>query len=280
MINNQKQNKYKVLYKNISRLKVNPLNNRKFLKLTEYEISKQVSQKIGGKLVQKTINLKRYKEVARLNKEKWKMFIRRLEKTNRFFRKYKPYTFNQYSSTKFASSGNSFKKSFKNDLLAKKTFSYFYGNLRRKYLKRQMALIYNAKQKKDSRALCIEMFESRLDSVLKRAKFCSTIKEARQLITHQHIEVNKKIKTNYSYVLKQGDLVQVRELSRNLVKNKINNQLKENFNRILWPTVPDYLIVNYRTLDIIFGNIENFNFSALLNFKNETDKVINSYYQK
>lgn len=279
MINNQKPNKYKLLYKNISRLKVNPLNNRKFLKLAEYEISKQISQKVGGKLIQKTINLKRYKEVARLHKEKWKLFIRRLEKKNRFFQKYKPYTFNQYTSTKFASSGNSFKKKFKNDLLTKKTFSYFYGNLRRKFLKRQMSLIYNSKQAKDSRALCIEMFESRLDSVLQRSKFCSTIKEARQLITHRHVVVNKKIETNYSCILKQGDLIQIKSSSRYLVKKKINNQLKENFNKVLWPTVPNYLIINYRTLNIIFGKIENFNFSALLNFKNETDKVINSYYR-
>lgn len=279
MIQSQKQNKYKLLYKNLSRLKVNPLNNNKFLKLTDYEITKQVSQKIGGKLIQKTIKLKRYQEVGRLNKEKWKAFIRRLEKTSKFFQKYKPYTFNQYNSTKFASSGNSFKKQYRNDLLAKKTFSYFYGNLRRKFLKRQMSLIYKSKQTEDARALCIEIFESRLDSVLKRARFCSTIKEARQLITHRHVKVNKKIETNYSCILKQGDLIQIDESSRRLVRNKINNQLKENFNRVIWPAVPNYLIVNYCTLSVIFGNVKNFNFSALLNFKNATDKVISSYYR-
>lgn len=274
-----KTKKYKLFYKNIARLKVNPLNNNKFLKLTGYEIPRQISKKIDGKLIQTTITLKRYKEVGKLYKQKWKTFIRRLEKTTHFFQKYKPYTFNHYSSNKFASPGNSFKKSFKNDLLTKKTFSYFYGELNRKYLKKQMALIYKAKQAKNPRNLCLEMFESRLDSVLKRAKFCSTIKDARQLITHRHVKVNGKIETNYSWLLKQGDLIQIEVKSQKVVKNKLNSILKENFNKVLWPFVPNYLVINYRTLSIVFGNIKDFNFSSLLNFKNDTDRVINSYYR-
>ena len=45
----QKIKRYKLFYKNILRLKVNPLNNNKFLKLTKYEIPKQISQRIGGR---------------------------------------------------------------------------------------------------------------------------------------------------------------------------------------------------------------------------------------
>lgn len=275
----QKKNRYKLFYKNILRLKVNPLNNNKFLKLTEYEIPKQISKKIGGKTIQKTILLKRYKETGKLKKQKWKSFIRRLERANQFFRKYKPYTFNHYSSAKFASPGNSFKKKFKNDLLTKKTFSYFYGELNRKYLKKQMTEIYVAKQTKNSRNFCIEIFESRLDSVLKRAKFGLTIKDARQLISHRHVKVNNKTETNYSYILKQGDLIQIEENSRKIVKRKLKNLLKERSNKVLWPAVPNYLTINYKTLDIVFGNIKDFNFASLFNFKNDTDRVINSYFR-
>ena len=279
MTNHPRTNKYKLFYKSILRLKVNPLNNNKFLKLTEYEVPRQTSNKIGGKIIQKTIHLKRYKEIGRLHKQKWKGFIRRLEKANNFFQKFKPYTFNHYSSTKFASPGNSFKKGFRNDLLTKKTFNYFYGELSRKYLKKQMTEIYKARQIRTSRNLCIEIFESRLDSVLKRARFCSTIKDARQLISHRHVKVNKKIEINYSCVLKQGDLIEIDIESRKIVKNKLNSFLKENYNKVLWPAVPDYLVINYRTLNIVFGNIKDFNFSSLLNFKNDTDKVIGSYYR-
>ena len=62
-------------------------------------------------------------------------------------------------------------------------------------------------------------------------------------------------------------------------KLKLNNILKENYNKVLWPIIPNYLIINYKTLNIIFGNIKNFNFSSLLNFKNDTNNVINSYYR-
>ena len=274
-----KTKNYKLLYKNLSRLKVNPLNNNKFLKLTEYEIPKQVSKKIGNKVVYKTVYLKRYKEVGKLQKKKWTMFIRRLTRANHFFQKYKPYSFNHYSSTKFASSGNSFKKRFKNNLLTKKTFNYFYGELKRKYLKKQMTAIYRSKEMKNPRNICIELFESRLDSVLKRAKFCSSIKEARQLIAHRHVKINQKIETSYSCILKRGDLIEIVDTSRRIVKVKLNNILKEHYNKVLFPTVPGYLVVNYKTLNIVFGNIENYNFSSLLNFQNDTDRAIDSYYR-
>ena len=277
MTNLSKANKYKLFYKNVSRLKVNPLNNNKFLKLTEYEMPRQISKKIDGKIIQKTITLKRYKEIGKLHKQKWKFFIRRLERANQFFRKYKPYTFNHYSSAKFASPGNSFKKKFKNDLLTKKTFNYFYGELTKKYFKKQMSSIYRTRQARNCRNLCIELFESRLDSVLQRAKFCSTMKDARQLVTHRHVKVNGKIEVNYSCILKQGDLIQIDAKSRKIVKNKLNNLLRENYNKVLWPPVPDYLVINYRTLNIVFGNVKNYNFSSLFNFKNDTNNVINSY---
>ena len=279
MNSKSKTKNHKLFYKNLLRLKVNPLNNNKFLKLTEYEIPKQISKKINGKTVYETIYLKRYKETGKLKKKKWKPFIQRLERSNHFFQKYKPYSFNHYSSTKFASTGNSLKKKFKNDLLTKKTFNYFYGNLNRKYLKKQMATIYKSNQIKNTRNLCIETFESRLDSVLRRARFCSTIENARQLILHKHIKVNNKIETNYSYILKQGDLIEIKNKSRKIIKNKLNNLLKEHYNKIFWPLVPSYLVVNYRTLNIIFGNIQNFNFSSLFTFRNDTDRVIDCYFR-
>lgn len=279
MTNLQKKKNYKLFYKNLLRLKVNPLNNNKFLKLTEYEIPKQISQKVNGKIIYKTIYSKRYKEVGRLKKLKWKTFIQKLEKANKFFQKYKPYSCNHYNSTKFASTGNSFKKRFKNDLLTKKTFNYFYGELKRKYLKKQMTAIYKTRQIKNTRNICLEIFESRLDSVLKRAKFCSTIKDARQLVSHKHIKVNKKTETNYSCILKQGDLIEINTKSRRIVKMKLKNIFKENYHKVLWPSIPNYLTINYRTLSIVFGNIQDFNFSSLFTFQNDTDRAVQSYFR-
>lgn len=276
----EKNKKYKLLYKKLIRLKVNPLNNNKFLELIlESEREKVMHQRFGNQVITKTIIIKRFGEIPKLKKKKWETFLRLLVKANKFFQKYKPYTLYHYNSSKFASQGNSFKKKFKNDLLTKKTFNYFYGGLGRKYLKKRMNSIYKSKQMRNSRDLCIELFESRLDSVLRQAKFCSTIKDAKQLISHRHIKVNKKIEKSCSYILKQGDLIQINPKSRKIIKSKLNNQFKERFDSVLWPTVPDYLTVNYRTLNIIFGSLKGFNFSSSFTFKNDNGQVVNTYYR-
>jgi small subunit ribosomal protein S4 len=275
-----KNKKKKLLHKKLVRLKVNPLNNNKFLELIlESEKKKVIYQKIAGQVVKKEISIKRFAEIGKRKKEKWETFLRFLEKANKFFRKYRPYTFNHYDVSKFASQGNSYKKKYKKDLLTKKTFNHFYGGFRRKYLKKRMAKIYMSPQMKNSSKLCIEFFESRLDSVLKRAKFCSTIKDARQLISHKHIEVNKRTESNYSYVLKQGDLVRLNKKSRKIISSKLTEQFKERFDSVLWPMVPSYLSVNYQTLEIIFGNIKDFNFSSSFTFKNDNSLVVESSYR-
>lgn len=276
----KEKNKYAMLQKKLIRLKINPLNNNKFLKLRLVsESMKTIYQQIAGHLIKNEITIQKFEEIAKKRKQKWNSYIQTLVKANKFFQKYKPYTLNHYDVSNFASQGNSYKKSFKKNLYAKKVFNLFYGGLKQHYLKKQMTRIYKSKQLKNPRNLCIEFFESRLDSVLRRARFCSTIKDARQLITHQHVYVNKKIETNYSYNLKQGDLVQIRAQSREIVKTKLNNLFKDRFDSVFWPTLPSYLHVNYVTFEIIFGDIRNFNFSATFTFKNANDRVIESYYR-
>jgi small subunit ribosomal protein S4 len=276
----EKKKKYKLLYKKLVRLKVNPLNNNKFLELVlESQTEKVIYQRFAGQVMKKTIIIRRFGEIEKLKRKKWERFLRVLIKSTKFFQKYKPYTLNHYDSSKFASQGNSFRKNFRKDLLTKKTFNYFYGGLRRKYLKKKMTAVYTSKQMKNSRDLCVELFESRLDSVLQLAKFCSTIKDARQLIAHKHVKVNKKIERNSSYILKQGDLIQINTKSRKIIKTKLDNQFKERFDSVLWPMVPNYLSVSYRTLSIVFGKITNFNFSASLNFKNDNARVVETHYR-
>lgn len=273
MIVNKKK---KLLHKKLVRLKVNPLNNNKFLELmVESERTKVIYKNIGGQIVKTEITIKRFAEMGKQKKEKWNTFLRFLQKANTFFRKYRPYTFNYYDVSKFASQGNSYKKFFKKNLLTKKTFNHFYGGFQKKYFKKQMAKIYMSPKMKNSSKLCIEFFESRLDSVLKRAKLCSTIKEARQLIYHRHIKVNRKIENNYSYQLHTGDLIHFKnKKSREFVKIKLLKQFKERFDSVLWPMVPSYLNVNYTTLEIIFGNIEHFNFSSSFPFKNDISSIV------
>lgn len=243
MISTQKR--YKPLYKKFIRLKVNPLNNNK---------------------------------VFKFKRKKWKAFLSKLKRTNKFHTKFKPYTHYNYDASKFASQGNSYKRKFRNDLLAKKTFNYFYGGLLKKYLKTRMTKIYKSKEFRDPLLTCIEFFESRLDSVLYRSKFCCSIKNARQLIAHKHIKVNNKIERNKSYILKQGDLIQIDSNSVELIKTNLRKQLQEQPNN-LWPMPPFYLTINYNTLEIIFGDVKNYNFSTSFPFKLNINSVITNYYR-
>lgn len=270
---------YKQLHKKLLRLKSNPLNNNKFLKLIlESERNKTVYQNIGGQTVRKEIVIKRFAEVAKKKRKKWEPFLRLLVKANKFFQKFRPYTFHTHSVSKFASQGNSFTKQYRKDLLTKKIFNNYYGGLKRKYLKKKMTAIFNSPHlKRSSRNICAQIFESRLDSVLKKANFCSTIKEARQIINHGHILVNGIIESNYAHGLKQGDYVQVKPSSRNILKRKLKNKFSSNFNLLIWPMNPDYLDINYNTLEIVFGNINGFKFSSSFAFKNDIERVIESH---
>ena len=70
MSNTKRTKNRKLFYKSLLRLRVNPLNNNKFLKLTDYEVPKQVSKKVGNKTVYETLYLKRYKEIGKFKKKK------------------------------------------------------------------------------------------------------------------------------------------------------------------------------------------------------------------
>ena len=60
------------------------------------------------------------------------------------------------------------------------------------------------------------LLESRLDTVIYRAKFAPTVFSARQMINHGHIKVNKKRVNIASYVVKDSDLIEIREKSKKL----------------------------------------------------------------
>jgi small subunit ribosomal protein S4 len=60
------------------------------------------------------------------------------------------------------------------------------------------------------------LLESRLDSVVYRLGFARTRKGARQLVNHGHIEVNGKKVDIPSAQVKPGDVISVREGSRNM----------------------------------------------------------------
>jgi small subunit ribosomal protein S4 len=99
-------------------------------------------------------------------------------------------------------------------LRAKQMLRGYYGTIPEK----QFRGIYHEaiRMKGDSGANLIGLLERRLDAVIYRAKFVPTIFAARQFINHGHIKVNGKRVNIASMRIKVGDVVEIKEKSRQL----------------------------------------------------------------
>ncbi len=99
-------------------------------------------------------------------------------------------------------------------LRAKQKLKGYYGDITEKQFKRNY---FDAiSMKGDSSQNLIGLLERRLDMVVYRAKFVPTPFAARQFVTHGHVLVNGKRVNIASYRVKVGDVVSVRERSRNM----------------------------------------------------------------
>ncbi len=99
-------------------------------------------------------------------------------------------------------------------LQAKQKLKAYYGNIN----ERQFRNIYRKAlaRKGDTTENLIALLESRLDTVIFRAKFAMTVFSARQMINHGHIKVNNKKVNISSFLVKDSDLIEVREKSKKL----------------------------------------------------------------
>ena len=88
--------------------------------------------------------------------------------------------------------------------------------------------------KGDSGAHMIGLLERRLDAVIYRAKLVPTVFAARQFISHGHVKVNGRRVTIASYRVKVGDLVEVKDKSKQLALVLEATALAER-------DVPDYI---------------------------------------
>ena len=113
--------------------------------------------------------------------------------------------------------------------------------------------------------IMLQTLESRLDNVIYRSGFAITRRQARQIVNHAHVLVNGKKVDIPSYLLKAGDVVTVRENSKEFVKGVIEqidlalnyawlsvdkNNLSITFDRIpqreeLDPEFKEQLVIEY-----------------------------------
>ena len=124
-------------------------------------------------------------------------------------------------------------------LRAKQKLKGYYGNLTEK----QFSRIYEeaARRKGNTSENLIALLESRLDAIVYRAKFVPTPFASRQFVNHGHVLVNGRRVTIPSYRVKVGDVVQVRERSRNMALVLEALQLAER-------DAPDYLEIDAKAM--------------------------------
>jgi small subunit ribosomal protein S4 len=132
---------------------------------------------------------------------------------------------------------------FGTQLRAKQKLKGYYGDLTEKQFRRIYAEAERLKG--DTGANLVGLLERRLDAVVYRAKFVPTIFAARQFVNHAHVTVNG-VKVNIaSYRVKEGDVIAVREKSRQLASIMEAMALTER-------DVPDYLEVDTHKLTATF----------------------------
>jgi small subunit ribosomal protein S4 len=124
-------------------------------------------------------------------------------------------------------------------LRAKQKLKGYYANIS----ERQFRKIYAeaVRMRGDTGAHLIGLLERRLDAVVYRAKFVPTVFAARQFVNHGHVKVNGKRVTVPSMRLSVGDVVEVRDRSKELLLVLEGKQSTER-------DLPDYIEVDHNKM--------------------------------
>ncbi|NQU62100.1 MAG: 30S ribosomal protein S4 [Rhodospirillales bacterium] len=132
---------------------------------------------------------------------------------------------------------------FGEQLMAKQKLKGYYGNIMEKQFRRYY---HEAVRKRgDTSENLIGLLERRLDAAVYRMKFVPTVFSARQFVNHGHVSVNGKKVNIPSYQLQEGDVVEVREKSRQLPLVLLAIESPER-------DVPDYMTVNLKKMQGTF----------------------------
>lgn len=207
------------------------------------------------------------KKFLKFKKRKWSMLVNkqtRLSKTKKKFSYYKFYDQTSYKVQRFNSY---FSQSFKKNLIIKKGFNLYYGNLKELYLKTIVKTLdkkaNKTKNNLTTKVLLKEKLENRLDVVLVRSKFVLNIYNARQLISHGHVKINGIRTKNSSSTLKPGD---------SITFSKKVHKLLEYFllHSEVWPFPPKNLQISYKLFKIRLAET-----GALLNSSDMFDNYLN-----
>jgi small subunit ribosomal protein S4 len=128
-------------------------------------------------------------------------------------------------------------------LRAKQKLKGYYGDLTEKQFRKIFTEAERVKG--DTGENLIGLLERRLDAVVYRAKFVPTVFAARQFVNHGHVTVNGKKVNIPSYRVKEGDIIEVRDSSKQNVAVLEAIGLAER-------DVPDYMDVDHSKMAATF----------------------------
>ena len=248
----QKKNRFKPIFKKFIRLRENVLNNRKLFKF---------------------------------QRKKWMLIQTSYFKQLQKFRKFKPRDHSRYFVSKYFGKNVSYSKRFRDTLQASKRFRIFYGNLLKQYLKKKIKLALKKYLLKSKNIITLEttfiqIFETRLDSIIYRAKLAHNLRHAQQLILHGKVSVNDERIRHKGYHLKNGDTITFNRYLPSFLPEDTDIARKE-LNHFLWNIPPKHLAINYKTLQIIFlGNKTITNIDNEFTFNLRLQNILINYFRQ
>jgi len=215
-------------------------------------IKKRRNKPLYKKLLPLKKNVQNRSKLLKFKKKKWQRF-------QRFISRAKKKSFYNPTTYFLSNFQNFFSRKFKYNLLNKQRLSFYYGKLRKSYLKKLVKSTLSEFKNENSRAtiLFIKKLKTRLDVALYRTYFSYSFNHARQLISHKKVYVNNKIVQHNSYILKKGDLI---TFDKDIFKLIISNVLKSK----IWSIPPKHFHINYKTLQILV--IEDIKFTNYLTY--------------
>lgn len=113
-------------------------------------------------------------------------------------------------------------------LLEKQRLRAYYGVMEKQFKK----YVILAKKSSDQTGhALVKILETRLDNIVYRAGFATSIRQARQMVVHGHILVNGKKVDIPSYLIEVGDIISLKERSKSieLFKNNFESNLQNTF---------------------------------------------------
>ena len=120
----------------------------------------------------------------------------------------KPYSPGQHGQSRRSKLSN-----YGIQLQEKQKIKFMYGLLEKQF---RLTFERAEKMKGETGTNMLQILESRLDNVVYRLGFAPSRPAARQLVSHKHFLVNNKIVNISSFIVKPGDVIEVREKSRKM----------------------------------------------------------------